>query len=77
MGICLMIYFSSAIFLAEWEKSSREMGRWCSDFEKNGEIIYYRRTKDGVLFKNMSNGVIVSLHKYQEPRVPKELEEEA
>lgn len=38
-------------------------------FQKNGEIIYYRRTDSGVLFKNMSNGVTISLDKYQEPKV--------
>ncbi len=45
-------------------------------FQKNGEIIYYHRTAKGVLFKNMSNGVVVSLHKYEEPRVPKEMEDD-
>lgn len=45
-------------------------------FQKNGELIFYRRTEGGVLFKNMSNGVVVSLFKYEEPRVPKELQED-
>lgn len=44
-------------------------------FQKNSEIIYYHRTAKGVLFKNMSNGVTVSLHKYEEPKVPQEMED--
>lgn len=70
------IFFQRDIFGGVGKVIERD-GALVQRFQKNGEIIYYRRTKDGVLFKNMSNGVIVSLHKYQEPRVPKELEEEA
>lgn len=41
-------------------------------FQKNGEIIYYRRTATSTLFKNMNNGVTISFDKYQEPKIIEE-----
>lgn len=38
-------------------------------FQKNGEMIYYRRTKEGVLFKNMTTGVTVSLFVYEPQKI--------
>ena len=38
-------------------------------FQKNGEMIYYRRTKEGVLFKNTTTGVTLSLFNYEPQKV--------
>lgn len=68
------IFFGRDIFGGVGKVIERD-GALVQRFQKNGEIIYYRRTSEGVLFKNMSNGVVVSLHQYQEPKVPKEMED--
>ncbi|MDU7693635.1 MAG: hypothetical protein E7K04_05280 [Helicobacter sp.] len=44
-------------------------------FQQSGQIIYYQRTKNGVLFRNLTNGVIISLEKYIDPSKPEEIEE--
>lgn len=69
------IFFGRDIFGGVGKVLERD-GAVVQRLQKNGEIIYYRRTSEGVLFKNMSNGIIVSLHKYEEPKVPKEMEDD-
>ena len=38
-------------------------------FQKNGEMIFYRRTKEGVIFKNTTTGVTLSLFSYEPQKV--------
>jgi len=39
-------------------------------FQKNGEWFYYRYNSEHILFKNLTNGVVISLEKYIEPKIP-------
>ncbi|WP_145980446.1 hypothetical protein [Helicobacter mustelae] len=36
-------------------------------FQQSGQVIYYERKKDHILFQNLSNGVILSIDKYIDP----------
>lgn len=39
-------------------------------FTQSGQVIFYERTKSGVLFRNLTNGVVISLETYVDPSAP-------
>lgn len=41
-------------------------------FTQSGQVIFYQRTKTGVLYRNLSNGVTLSLEQYIDPSKPKD-----
>lgn len=41
-------------------------------FTQSGQVIFYQRTKTGVVYRNLSNGVTLSLEEYIDPSKPRD-----